>query len=170
MKRLNVSNDLDLEYYCYYKSKNDCKLPATPDVEELFGVSQWWPEKQSHHYFPPNYTNNSEIFNVLHLSDVHIQLRYQLGTESNCTSDPCAVPESYNEELPGKTTISPITTDTSTQISLILNCHSTLMLTMMRMMNMSRVTTTTTQSTVVGTSRMHQPPVLVPIWLILLNY
>ncbi|MCP8718893.1 MAG: hypothetical protein M5F18_06305, partial [Asgard group archaeon] len=65
LKRLNVSNDLDLEYYCYYKSKNDCKLPATPDVEELFGVSQWWPEKQSHHYFPPNYTNNSEIFNVL---------------------------------------------------------------------------------------------------------
>ena len=102
LKRLNVSNDLDLEYYCYYKSKNDCKLPATPDVEELFGVSQWWPEKQSHHYFPPNYTNNSEIFNVLHLSDVHVQLRYQLGTESNCTSDPCAVPESYNEELPGK--------------------------------------------------------------------
>ena len=68
----------------------------------IFCSIYWSLEKQPHHYFPPNYTNNSEILNVLHLSDVHIQLRYQLETESNCTSDPCAVPESYNEELPGK--------------------------------------------------------------------
>ncbi|EMG46743.1 asm-2 Sphingomyelin phosphodiesterase 2 [Candida maltosa Xu316] len=102
LKRLNVSNDLDLDYYCYYKGSSACKLPDTPDVEELFGISQWWPEKQPQYYFPPNYTNNSEVFNVLHLTDIHIQLRYEVGTEGNCTSTPCAVPESVNQVLPGK--------------------------------------------------------------------
>ena len=102
LKNFNLSNELDMEYYCYFKQKGACDLPETPDVEELFGISKWWPEKEPHQYFEPNYTNNSEIFNVLHLSDIHIQLKYDLGSETNCTQDVCGLKEAYNDELPGK--------------------------------------------------------------------
>ena len=102
LKNFNVSNDLDLDYYCFYKDRRACNLPETPDVEELFGVSQWWPAKQPHHYYEPKYTNNSETFNVLHFSDIHLQPRYYVGTESNCTTTPCGIPESFNQELPSQ--------------------------------------------------------------------
>ncbi|RCK60984.1 putative sphingomyelin phosphodiesterase asm-3 [Candida viswanathii] len=102
LKNFNVSSELDLEYYCFYKDRRACALPETPDVEELFGVSQWWPEKQPHHYAEPNYTNNSETFNVLHFSDIHLQPRYYVGTEANCTTTPCGIPESYNAQLPSR--------------------------------------------------------------------
>ncbi|KAI5967126.1 hypothetical protein KGF57_000555 [Candida theae] len=101
LKNVNVSSDLDLEYYCYYKGNSACDLPETKDVDEFYGIQSWWPEKQPHHYFEPEYKNNTEKFNVLHITDFHIQLRYTLGAEANCTSTPCALPESYNKELPG---------------------------------------------------------------------
>ena len=101
LKNMNVSSDLDLEYYCYYKGSGACDLPETKDVDEFYGIQSWWPEKQPHHYYEPEYTNNTERFNVLHITDFHIQLRYTLGAEANCTSNPCALPESYNAELPG---------------------------------------------------------------------
>ena len=102
LQLLNTSSDLDLSYYCAYKS-GGCKVPETPDVEELYGISSWWPEKQDIHKSEPQYANNSEIFNVLHVTDLHIQLRYKLGTESNCSVTPCCLPESFNKEvLPGK--------------------------------------------------------------------
>ena len=40
LKNFNVSSDLDLEYYCYFKGKGACKMPATKDVEELWGISK----------------------------------------------------------------------------------------------------------------------------------
>lgn len=101
LKNVNVSSDLDLEYYCFFKGKGACELPETKDVDEFYGIQNWWPAKQPHQYFQPNYTNNTERFNVLHITDFHIQLRYEVGAEANCTSTPCALPESYNKELPG---------------------------------------------------------------------
>ncbi|EMG47743.1 Acid sphingomyelin phosphodiesterase, putative [Candida maltosa Xu316] len=102
IKRFNTSSDLDLEYYCYFKGNKACKLPATPDIDELFDIESWWPEKQPQHYEEPAYTNNSETFNVLHASDFHLQLRYKLGAEANCSSSPCANSENYNKVSPGK--------------------------------------------------------------------
>ncbi|KAG5421717.1 hypothetical protein I9W82_000809 [Candida metapsilosis] len=102
IKNFNVSSELDLEYYCYFKWSKACKLPETPDVQELFDIESWWPEKKSEHYYPPEYKNNSERFNVVHVTDFHIQPRYELGSESNCTQVPCCLPESYNKVLPGK--------------------------------------------------------------------
>lgn len=99
LKNFNVSSDLDLEYYCYFKGKGACKMPATKDVEELWGISKWWPEKKPEHYSEPKYKNNSEVFNVLHFSDIHIQLRYNVGAEANCTNLPCGAPDSYNKQL-----------------------------------------------------------------------
>ncbi|CAD1809872.1 Calcineurin-like phosphoesterase family protein [Candida parapsilosis] len=102
IKHFNVSSDLDLEYYCYFKGKKACDLPETPDVQELFDIESWWPEKKPEYNNQPQYKNNSERFNVVHVTDFHIQPRYELGSESNCTEYPCCLPESYNKQLPGK--------------------------------------------------------------------
>ena len=102
IKHFNVSSDLDLEYYCYFKGKKACDLPETPDVQELFDIESWWPEKKPEYNNQPQYKNNSERFNVVHVTDFHIQPRYELGSESNCTQVPCCLPESYNKVLPGK--------------------------------------------------------------------
>ncbi|EMG46769.1 asm-2 Sphingomyelin phosphodiesterase 2 [Candida maltosa Xu316] len=99
LKRFNVSSDSDLEYYCFFKDRQSCKLPATQDVEKLYQLSQWWPEKQPQHYAEPVYTNNTETFNVLHFSDPHMQLKYFVGAEANCTTTPCATRESFNKDL-----------------------------------------------------------------------
>lgn len=101
LQNFNTSSDLDLTYYCYYKWSS-CNLPETPDVNEMFGVNEWYPEKKEEYNSPPNYTNNSDTFNVLHISDFHIQLRYTLGSESNCSVTPCCLPESYNSKLTTK--------------------------------------------------------------------
>ncbi|CAK9438700.1 uncharacterized protein LODBEIA_P29240 [Lodderomyces beijingensis] len=103
LKNFNTSSELDLEYYCFFKSKGDCDLPPTKDVDEFYGIQSWWPAKQPQHYHQPEYKNNSERFNVLHVTDFHIQLRYTLGAETNCTNTPCALPESVNKELAGPT-------------------------------------------------------------------
>ncbi|KAI3403763.2 hypothetical protein KGF56_003398 [Candida oxycetoniae] len=102
IKRFNVSSDLDLEYFCSLASSvGSCRLPKTPNVEEIFDMQSWWPAKKPEYYQQPEYKNNSERFNVVHITDFHIQPRYTFGSESNCSSYPCCLPESYNKELPG---------------------------------------------------------------------
>ncbi|CAK9438401.1 uncharacterized protein LODBEIA_P26250 [Lodderomyces beijingensis] len=102
IKHFNVSSELDLEYYCFFKGSRACNLPETPDVEKLFNLQSWWPAKKPELNHPPVYKNNSERFNVVHVTDFHIQPRYELGAETNCTQVPCGLPESHNKELPGK--------------------------------------------------------------------
>lgn len=100
LKRFNVSSELDLNYYCYYK-QSVCELPETPDVEELYNISSWWPEKEEKHHQEPDYGDeNRGIFNVVHFSDFHIQLRYKLGSEANCSTPVCCLPESVNNDWP----------------------------------------------------------------------
>ncbi|CAI5758894.1 unnamed protein product [Candida verbasci] len=103
LRNFNTSSDLDLEYYCFFRGKSACKLPETKDVDEFYGIQNWWPEKNPLYEKEPIYTKNNETFNVLHVTDFHIQLRYTLGAEANCTSTPCALPESYNKQLPNQT-------------------------------------------------------------------
>ncbi|CAI5760528.1 unnamed protein product [Candida verbasci] len=100
IKHFNLSSDLDLEYYCYFREHKACELPKTPNLQELINIESWFPAKDPKYGLQPSYKNNSEIFNVLHVSDFHLQLRYQVGSEANCTNLPCALPESFNEYLP----------------------------------------------------------------------
>ncbi|ODV81925.1 putative sphingomyelin phosphodiesterase 1 precursor [Suhomyces tanzawaensis NRRL Y-17324] len=105
LKNFNVSSELDLEYYCYYRGSNACKQPKTPDVDELYGVDSWWPAKQPQHSGEPEYNRTNgelEKFNVLHFTDFHLQMRYTLGSESNCTQGLCCMPESFNKDLVSK--------------------------------------------------------------------
>ncbi|KAK6463279.1 sphingomyelin phosphodiesterase [Scheffersomyces coipomensis] len=100
LKNFNVSSDLDLTYYCYYKG-SVCDLPETPDVNELYGVDTWYPAKLPQYNSEPNYTNNTERFNVLHITDFHLQQHYKVGSESNCSATPCCLPASVAATLPG---------------------------------------------------------------------
>ncbi|KAI5966523.1 uncharacterized protein KGF55_000832 [Candida pseudojiufengensis] len=102
IKNFDIESEIDLEYYCFFKDKESCDLPETPDVEELFNISNWWPAKQPKHYQQPIYKNNSEKFNVIHVTDFHIQPAYETGQEANCSSVPCGIKWSYSKKLPGK--------------------------------------------------------------------
>lgn len=103
LRNFNLSSDLDMEYYCYYKGLKACELPETPDVDSMFNFESKWPAKQQKHYSEPNYgvePKDRELFNVLHFTDFHTQLRYTVGSEANCSVGICCLPESYNKDLP----------------------------------------------------------------------
>ncbi|KAL6452043.1 Smpd1 Sphingomyelin phosphodiesterase [Candida maltosa Xu316] len=102
IKEFNVSNDFEVEYYCAF-SAGQCELPDVESVVESFNIDSWWPEKKPEHYYEPIYKNqNRERFNVLHMSDAHIQFTYEQGAEANCSQLVCGLKKSFNEELLGK--------------------------------------------------------------------
>ncbi|GEQ67459.1 hypothetical protein JCM33374_g1124 [Metschnikowia sp. JCM 33374] len=98
LQHMNMSSNLTLDYYCYYKGKY-CPLPTTPDVSSIFNMESLWPKKKDKHNRQPKYTSTGKKFNVLHVSDFHNELRYQLGAEANCSSGMCCRPESFNTAL-----------------------------------------------------------------------
>lgn len=100
LKHINVSSDLTLEYYCFYKDSKSCDLPETPSID-IYDFDSKWPTKLPKHYQEPIYNRTSrETFNVLHISDFHNQLRFEMASEANCSQGLCCLPESYNEDLP----------------------------------------------------------------------
>lgn len=98
VKYVNTSSSLSLDYYCHYKGKY-CPLPKTPELSTIIDLESWWPKKEPMHFQEPQYNSSRERFNVLHLSDFHNELRYQVGAEANCTQGLCCLPESYNKKL-----------------------------------------------------------------------
>lgn len=69
-----------------------CPKPETPNVT----LSHMWPAKQPKHEVAPEPSFN-ETFNVLHISDFHIELDYTVGAEANCSSSMCCTPHSKNK-------------------------------------------------------------------------
>lgn len=81
---------LDGDYFCYFKLKQ-CDLPELPEID----LSSWWPERNESLTAP---TPGNETFNVLHISDFHIELDYTLGAEGNATNNGMAcTPHSFNK-------------------------------------------------------------------------
>ncbi|SEI30956.1 YALIA101S01e11540g1_1 [Yarrowia lipolytica] len=83
----------DGEYICHYQVKKACPRPATP----VFNLTGWWPEKPAD-LEDRLAKSKGDRFNVVHLSDFHVDLRYQIGSESNCTSYMCCVEPVYNND------------------------------------------------------------------------
>ena len=81
----------DGQLYCHYYENNNCPKPVTPNVT----MSHLWPPKTPEHMTAPEPGNNG-TFNVLHFSDIHIQLNYTIGAESNCTETLCCNVNSHN--------------------------------------------------------------------------
>ncbi|SCU85142.1 LAME_0D00276g1_1 [Lachancea meyersii CBS 8951] len=80
----------DGQLYCCYK-ESACAKPKTPNVT----LSHLWPAKQAKHFIAPEPAAN-DTFNVLHISDFHIELDYTVGAEANCSSSMCCTPHSRN--------------------------------------------------------------------------
>ena len=55
-------------------------------------------QKKPQHYSEPKYNKtNRERFNVLHMSDAHIQFTYEQGTEAKCSQLVCGLTKSFNK-------------------------------------------------------------------------
>lgn len=99
VKNMNMSSNLTLNYYCYYKGSY-CPLPKTPSISDIYNMDALWPNKTAKQMSEPAYNSSSrELFNVLHVSDFHNELRYEIGAEANCSQGLCCLPESFNTDL-----------------------------------------------------------------------
>lgn len=78
--------------YCHYKDNSACLKPITPNVT----LSHLWPLKKAKHHVAPEPSVN-DTFNVLHISDFHVELDYEVGAEANCTNSMCCTPHSVNK-------------------------------------------------------------------------
>ncbi|KAH3681619.1 hypothetical protein WICPIJ_007409 [Wickerhamomyces pijperi] len=83
---------IDGDYFCYF-SLSQCPLPETPKVD----LSSWWPPKNESN---ATIEYGTETFNVLHISDFHIELDYLPGSEANCTNNwMCCTDHTYNKNI-----------------------------------------------------------------------
>lgn len=87
---------VDATNICWHFGNGACEFEM-PDFEPQ--LSSWWGEKPS---TPKSSFTKSDgkTFNVLHLSDIHIDLRYEEGAEADCDRYMCCVPESINTNSP----------------------------------------------------------------------
>ncbi|GMM35606.1 hypothetical protein DASC09_029310 [Saccharomycopsis crataegensis] len=85
--------EIDGQYYCYYKRSSACPLPDTMD----FDIDEWVTTPKPQNAVEP--PTSGETFNVLHISDHHLELAYQSAAESNCTdAGMCCTSHNYNDE------------------------------------------------------------------------
>ncbi|GME83518.1 unnamed protein product [Ambrosiozyma monospora] len=82
---------LDSDYWCHLKEDGACPMPVTPEID----ISFMWPEKPEKAYVAPE--PSDETFNVLHVSDFHIETQYKIGSEANCSTYMCCTSHSSNE-------------------------------------------------------------------------
>ncbi|KAI0937249.1 hypothetical protein AcV5_005199 [Taiwanofungus camphoratus] len=77
-----------------------CPTPPTSPLN-LTG----WFAKPKPNPLPPPRQATGERLKILHLSDMHIDPRYTIGAEANCSAYLCCRPSSYNKHSPNQTTL-----------------------------------------------------------------
>lgn len=82
----------DFQLYCYW-SYSVCSAPSVIGINEDSYFSKKPTSAQDAP--PPSGTN----INVLHLSDYHLDSRYEIASEANCTTHLCCRPDAYNKNL-----------------------------------------------------------------------
>ena len=81
----------DMQAWCYYNYKV-CSAPPVILINE----TQWFSEKPTGEVAP---SPSGQTINVLHLTDWHIDPRYDIGSEANCSQRLCCRPYSSNTHL-----------------------------------------------------------------------
>lgn len=77
------------DWFCHYMLQGLlCSLPEIPG----FDLSSWRPEKTYSQI--DDSTSCQETFNVPLISDIHLALRYEKGSEVNCIDFMCCINES----------------------------------------------------------------------------
>ncbi|CAN3359809.1 hypothetical protein DICA4_D19108 [Diutina catenulata] len=96
----DTDNDWELTSFLFHKL-GECEQPEIPKKEIDEYLSKLWPKKDDKYNREPEFKKKKkETFNVLDFTDTHIQLRYKMGTEANCSQSLCCMPESFNKDLP----------------------------------------------------------------------
>lgn len=88
-----MNNDtMDMQNYCYFQW-SVCDQPPTIGIDENLYFS---PKPESAEVVP---TPSGNTINVLHLSDWHLDSRYDIGSEANCSQYLCCRPYATNTDL-----------------------------------------------------------------------
>lgn len=82
----------DMQALCHYQY-GACDAPQTVLIDE----SEWFSPKPKQAEIAPQLSG--ETINVLHLSDWHLDPRYDIGSEGNCSQYQCCRPYSTNTDL-----------------------------------------------------------------------
>ena len=82
----------DYQAWCYY-NYNTCSVPPTIEIDESLYFS---PKPPQASIVPQP---SGETINVLHFSDSHLDPRYDIGSEGNCSQYLCCRPYSTNDVL-----------------------------------------------------------------------
>lgn len=88
----------DGQVFCYIFGLKSCGIPTFEEPN----LDDWWPPKPRNARAPEPC---GETFNVLHLSDIHLQRHYEPGSEANCVGLMCCQPNSVYLPTPQKGTI-----------------------------------------------------------------
>jgi sphingomyelin phosphodiesterase len=86
-----TSSTGDFAAWCHYSS-SVCSQPPVIQINE----SQWFSPKPANLTAPPP---SGQVINVMHLSDSHLDTRYDIGSEANCSAGQCCRPISRNTAL-----------------------------------------------------------------------
>lgn len=93
------TNSLDAEYFCYYRFAGQCDIPRTP---ENISLAYLWNNVKPHkaHFAP--IPNSKDTFNVIHVSDLHVEQDYAVGSEANCTTSMCCTVNKHSKRKNNK--------------------------------------------------------------------
>ncbi|KAF7874876.1 hypothetical protein EAF04_002050 [Stromatinia cepivora] len=86
--KMSMATD-DMQGYCFYVW-DTCSLPQTILIDE----SAYFKPKPANKIVAPQPSNKT--INILHLSDWHLDTRYDIGSEANCSQYMCCRPYSTN--------------------------------------------------------------------------
>jgi hypothetical protein len=90
---LSDVSGLDGQYICNRISTSFCSMPSTSPLD----TTGLFPKPK-----PTNYTipkASGKRIKVLHMSDIHLDPRYAVGSEANCTSGLCCRANNFNTAL-----------------------------------------------------------------------
>lgn len=88
---------LDGEYICHSLNRNFCSQPKTSPLD----TTQLFPKPKPARARAP--MASGKRVKVLHLSDFHLDARYAVSSEANCSSGLCCRNDNYNDLSDGQT-------------------------------------------------------------------
>jgi hypothetical protein len=86
---------VDGEYICNHLSSDFCPLPTTSPLD----ISGWFPKPKPANGEARVPKSSGERVKVLHMSDFHLDPRYKVGSEGNCTNGLCCRSNAENEDI-----------------------------------------------------------------------
>lgn len=90
---------LDGQYICNHLSSDYCDTPLTEPLD----LSGWFPKPKPADYESRVPKPSGKRVKVLHMSDFHLDPRYKVGSEGNCTNGLCCRSNAENEDLSSDT-------------------------------------------------------------------